>query len=217
MAVVSTFFSRLLPDRFLIRIILQAGLTKAKKDKLHDPLASEVAAAANKLCRALIRGTAWQEAGSFAGQEGPGNNGGYAMDVLRAALFFVSTSACFTEALARSLSFAGASSRNRLDWWVSSPLLGSGEDSSASLLAVSGGTIRADDDFLNYFLAFPTRIIRVILLAFALVVGANKRVRPRTIRILLAAPIQHKVLTGSAGWNDTLTQLTAKHGNEPID
>src|SRR5207237_761882 len=51
----------------------------------HDPLAGEVAAAVNKLCRALIRGAAWQdavqEAGSFAGQEGPGNNGGYAPDV----------------------------------------------------------------------------------------------------------------------------------------
>src|SRR5205085_4783720 len=37
----------------------------------HDPLAGEVAAAVNKLCRALIRGAAWQdgvqEAGSFAG------------------------------------------------------------------------------------------------------------------------------------------------------
>jgi ADP-ribosylglycohydrolase len=77
----------------------------------HDPLAGEVAALVNKLCRALIRGAAWQdavqEAGSFAGQEGPGNNGGFAPDVLRAALFFVGTSACFTEALDRSLAFAG--------------------------------------------------------------------------------------------------------------
>jgi ADP-ribosylglycohydrolase len=79
----------------------------------HDPLAGEVAAAANKLCRALIRGAAWQdavrEAGSFAGQEGPGSNGGYAPDVLRAALFFVGTSARFAEALDRSLAFAGPS------------------------------------------------------------------------------------------------------------
>lgn len=79
----------------------------------HDPLAGELAAAVNKLCRALIRGAAWQDAvremGSFAGQEGPGNNGGYAPDVLRAALFFVGTSACFTEALQRSLAFAGPS------------------------------------------------------------------------------------------------------------
>ncbi|HKB35918.1 MAG TPA: hypothetical protein VKD72_05655, partial [Gemmataceae bacterium] len=33
---------------------------------------------------------------------------GYAPDVLRAALHFVGTSACFTEALKRSLAFAGS-------------------------------------------------------------------------------------------------------------
>ena len=63
----------------------------------HDPLAGEVAAAVNKLCRALIRGDAWdvalRQCGGFAGQEGPGNNGGFAPDVLRAALHFVGTSA----------------------------------------------------------------------------------------------------------------------------
>ena len=79
----------------------------------HDPLAGEVAAAVNKLCRALIRGAAWdvalQQCGGFAGQEGPGNNGGFAPDVLRAALHFVGSSACFTEALDRSLAFAGPS------------------------------------------------------------------------------------------------------------
>ena len=47
--------------------------------------------------------------GEFAGQEGPGNNGGFAPDVLRAALHFVGTSACFAEALERSLAFAGPS------------------------------------------------------------------------------------------------------------
>jgi len=77
----------------------------------HDPLAGEVAAAVNKLCRSLIRGTAWQDAvretGRFADQEGPGNKGGYAPDVLRAAVFFVGTSASFAEALERSLDFAG--------------------------------------------------------------------------------------------------------------
>lgn len=77
----------------------------------HDPLAGEVAAAVNKLCRSLIRGTHWQDAvretGSFADQRGPGNNGGYAPDVLRAAVFFVGTSASFAEALRRSLAFAG--------------------------------------------------------------------------------------------------------------
>jgi ADP-ribosylglycohydrolase len=77
----------------------------------HDPLAGEVAAVVNKLCRALIRGAAWQDAmqetGSFAGQEGPGNNGGYAPDVLRSAVYFVDSSASFGEALERSVAFAG--------------------------------------------------------------------------------------------------------------
>jgi ADP-ribosylglycohydrolase len=65
----------------------------------------------NKLCRSLIRGDAWDEAvqqcGGFAGLKGPDKNGGFAPDVLRAALFFVSTSAGFSEALGRSLAFSG--------------------------------------------------------------------------------------------------------------
>ena len=79
----------------------------------HDPVAGEVAAAVNKLCRALISGDAWDVAlwqgGEFAAQEGPGNKGGFAPDVLRAALHFVGSSACFAEALDRSLVFAGPS------------------------------------------------------------------------------------------------------------
>lgn len=85
----------------------EAGLTH------HDPLTGEVAAAVNKLCRSLIRAVVWDDAvrecGEFAGQDGAGNNGGYAPDVLRAALHFVGTSACFAEALERSLVFAGPS------------------------------------------------------------------------------------------------------------
>jgi ADP-ribosylglycohydrolase len=77
----------------------------------HDPLAGEVAALVNQLCRSLIRGTAWPDAvrgaGRFA-EGGPGENGGYAPDVLRAALHFVGMSADFAEALERSLAFAGA-------------------------------------------------------------------------------------------------------------
>jgi ADP-ribosylglycohydrolase len=77
----------------------------------HDPLAGEVAAAVNKLCRVLIRGTPWQDAvrepGCFTDKEGPGNNDGYAPDVLRAAVFFVGMSCSFAEALERSLDFAG--------------------------------------------------------------------------------------------------------------
>jgi ADP-ribosylglycohydrolase len=83
----------------------EAGLTH------HDPLAGEIAVAVNKLCRSLIRGAGWdvalRQSSGFDGHEGPGNNGGYAPDVLRAALHFVGTSGCFAEALDRSLAFAG--------------------------------------------------------------------------------------------------------------
>ena len=79
----------------------------------HDPLAGEVAAAGTGLCRALVGGDGWDVAlrrvGGFAAPEGPGSNGGFAPDVLRAALFFVGTSVCFAEALERSLAFAGPS------------------------------------------------------------------------------------------------------------
>jgi ADP-ribosylglycohydrolase len=85
--------------------ITEAALTH------HDPLAGEIAAAVNKLCRSLIRGVDWDDAvagyGRFAEQDGPGNNGGYALDVLRAGLHFVGTSATFAESLERSLVFAG--------------------------------------------------------------------------------------------------------------
>jgi ADP-ribosylglycohydrolase len=82
-----------------------AGLTH------HDPIAGEVAATVSKLGRSLIHGDAWhvalRECGGFDDQEGPGNNGGFAPDVLRAAVYFVNKSACFAEALDRSLAFAG--------------------------------------------------------------------------------------------------------------
>lgn len=77
----------------------------------YDSLAGEVAAAVNKLCRSLIRGVPWHDAArpssSFTGQDGPGNNGGYAPEALRAAVYFVGTSSSFAEALERSLAFAG--------------------------------------------------------------------------------------------------------------
>lgn len=77
----------------------------------HDPLAGEVAAGVNKVCRALIRGAAWPDAVRLAGGvtvgEGPGSPGGYAPDVLRAALYFAGMSASFGTALDRSLVFAG--------------------------------------------------------------------------------------------------------------
>jgi ADP-ribosyl-[dinitrogen reductase] hydrolase len=77
----------------------------------HDPIAGEVAAAVNRLCRMLIRGVAWDDAlrpfAGFTDQVGPGNKGGFAPDVLRAAVYFVGTSADIAEALERSLAFAG--------------------------------------------------------------------------------------------------------------
>jgi ADP-ribosylglycohydrolase len=77
----------------------------------HDPVAGEVAVAVNRLCRSLIRGVAWdmalRQCGACEGQVGPGNNGGFAPDVLRAALHFIGTSGCFAEAMERSLAFAG--------------------------------------------------------------------------------------------------------------
>jgi ADP-ribosylglycohydrolase len=94
-----------LPDHDLAPCaVAEAGLTH------RDPLAGEAAAAVNTLCRALIRGDCWDNAlqcAGFANQEEPGSNGGFAPDVLRAAVYFVGTTAGFTEALERSLAFAG--------------------------------------------------------------------------------------------------------------
>ena len=85
----------------------EAGLTH------YDPMAGEIAATVNKLCRSLIQGVDWDEAlrncGGFVDQEGPGSNGGFAPDVLRAAIYFVNKSDCFADALDRSLAFAGPS------------------------------------------------------------------------------------------------------------
>ena len=80
----------------------------------------------------------------------------------------------------------------------------SGEDGRASVLAVLGGTGWADDHFLDDLLALPTRIIRVVLFAFATLVGTNERVGPGTIRVPLAAPLQDNVLAGSPGRHDAL-------------
>jgi len=92
-----------------------AGLTHG------HPLAGDVAAAVVVLCRLLIRGATWPAALGHAaagrceetaqalrdGGTGPGGRGGYAPEVLRAAVYFVGAAATFEEALRRALDFAG--------------------------------------------------------------------------------------------------------------
>jgi ADP-ribosylglycohydrolase len=76
----------------------------------HHPAAGEVAAIVNKLCRALIRGASWDDAireCALTVPDEPGNSGGFSPDVLQAAAFFVGTSTGFSEALDRSMAFAG--------------------------------------------------------------------------------------------------------------
>ena len=86
-----------------------------------EVLAGDVAAAVTALCRALIRGAVWESAvqrsserrkaqtseALLSGQDGPGSNGGFAPEVLRAAVYFVGSSSSFSEALERSVVFAG--------------------------------------------------------------------------------------------------------------
>jgi ADP-ribosylglycohydrolase len=88
-----------------------------------DALAADVAAAVTVLCRCLIRGTAWESAlqrsaeerqaetsaAMFSVRDGPGTRGGFAPEVLRSAVYFVGSSSSFSEALARSVTFAGPS------------------------------------------------------------------------------------------------------------
>jgi len=87
------------------------------------PLAGDVAAAVASLCRALIRGLPWPEAIAFAlggrmretQQALAARNtvglsaGGYAPEVLRAAVFLLHDSKSFSAALARAVAFAGPS------------------------------------------------------------------------------------------------------------
>src|SRR5262249_20411833 len=87
----------LVEDRVPGHARAEAGLTH------YHPLAGDVSAAVNVLCREVIRGVRWGEALARAGYErlpetrealreavsGPGTNGGYAPAVLRAAVHFV--------------------------------------------------------------------------------------------------------------------------------
>ena len=85
------------------------------------PLAGDVSAAVACLCRALIHGLDWPTARATAQSgrmketnralEGPKieslNREGFAPDTLAAAIYFVTTSSCFGEALRAAVHFAG--------------------------------------------------------------------------------------------------------------
>jgi ADP-ribosyl-[dinitrogen reductase] hydrolase len=103
--------------------LTNAVLAEAKLTH-YDPLAGDVACAVVLLCRALIDGTPWEESCNIASsgrlpetQRSFENhaldqlsNGGYAPDVLAAALYFVrnhTTFAPFSSALRASFLFAG--------------------------------------------------------------------------------------------------------------
>jgi ADP-ribosylglycohydrolase len=99
-----------------------AGCARAEAALTHrHPLAGDVSAAATGLCRALVRGRDWGaalEAAAVghmaetrqaleAARHSPGGRGGYAPEVLQAAIYFVRRAPIFTEALAGALDFAG--------------------------------------------------------------------------------------------------------------
>jgi ADP-ribosylglycohydrolase len=101
-----------------------AAIAKAEASLTHrDPLAGEVSAAVVRLARALIRGTPWADALALAArgrhpriQEAlrPARRqdlsaGGFAPDVLQAAVHFLSTSPTLAVALERAVEFAGLS------------------------------------------------------------------------------------------------------------
>jgi len=96
--------------------VREAALTHA------HPLAGDVAAAVVVLCRALVRGYGWGAALRFAAADRlaatiralrPADSpkslarGGFAPDVLQAAVYFVTANVSFDAALAASLTFAG--------------------------------------------------------------------------------------------------------------
>lgn len=101
-------------------VLPAAACAEAQLTHRH-PLAGDAAAAVACLCRALIRGAAWLDA---LGRAGAGrrretrdalevtqavrlSRSGFAPEALKAAVYFVATSASFPEALTRSLEFAG--------------------------------------------------------------------------------------------------------------
>lgn len=98
----------------------EAATTEARLTHWH-PLAGEVASAVVRLCRALILGIPWLEALDLVRAtasnevqkaldprcEAPLSTGGYAPEVLHAAVAFINEADDFTSALHASLEFAG--------------------------------------------------------------------------------------------------------------
>jgi len=102
-------------------MVVDCALREAAVTHAH-PLAGDVAAAVAVLCRALVRGYGWGAALSMAARGRlpatvralrPATSpkqlvrGGFAPDVLHAAVHFVTVSASFDAALTASLTFAG--------------------------------------------------------------------------------------------------------------
>lgn len=80
---------------------------------------------------------------------------------------------------------------------------------------MSSRTCRTDIHLLVDFLPLPTRIVRVGKLTLAVLWFTPKGVRAGPAWIHLGPLLYNDRITWSSGWNNALTQLTAKHGNEP--
>ena len=101
-----------------MRLVQEAQLTH------RHSLAGEVAAAVTRLCRALIRGSSWSNAIGLVTNgvphAGDFSRGGFAPDVLRAAVHFVDILDSLSTALTRSIDFAGPANYcpvlNRQPW-----------------------------------------------------------------------------------------------------
>jgi ADP-ribosyl-[dinitrogen reductase] hydrolase len=98
------------------------GVVKEEATQTHlHPISVDVAVAVGVLCRLLITGDDWETAKSRVAQgkgelirnalrinsESRINAGGYAPDVLSAAIYFLDSADSFSESLMRSLDFAG--------------------------------------------------------------------------------------------------------------
>lgn len=96
----------------------RAALSEASLTHAH-PLAGDAAAAVAMLCGALIRGEEWENALERAGKGrlaevrralaaiAPAGRGGYSPVALGSAIFFIGTSSSLSDALSRSIAYAG--------------------------------------------------------------------------------------------------------------